>query len=190
MPRPRLYRRVWFQPNITYFKPAGIGMFELEESILAVDEFEAVRLKDFLGLEQEKAAKKMNISQPTFHRLLLTARKKIADAIVNGKAIKIEGGNFKMAQPGMGRGMGLGQGMGMGRGMGQGSGMGMGQGMGQGAGMGTGQSRGRGRMGGFAAGPQGICKCPNCGYEEEKQRGVPCVRKKCPKCNSLMTRGD
>ncbi len=96
MSRPRICRRVWFEPDVTYFKPAGIRMAELEESILTVDEFEAVRLKDLLGLEQETAAKKMGISQPTFHRLVLCARKKIADAIVNGKAIKIEGGNFKM----------------------------------------------------------------------------------------------
>jgi predicted DNA-binding protein (UPF0251 family) len=96
MPRPRLCRRVGFQPNVTYFKPAGIRMVELEESILTIDEFEAVRLKDLLGLEQEIAAKKMNISQPTFHRMVLSARKKIADAIVNGKAIKIKGGIYKM----------------------------------------------------------------------------------------------
>ena len=106
MPRPRLCRRVGFQPNVTYFKPVGIRMIELEESILAVDEFEAVRLKDLLGLEQEEAAKKMNISQPTFHRLVLSARKKIADAIVNGKAIKIEGGNYKMPVARMGGGFG------------------------------------------------------------------------------------
>jgi predicted DNA-binding protein (UPF0251 family) len=109
MPRPRLCRRVWLQPNVTYFKPAGVRMIDLEESILAVDEFEAVRLKDLLGLEQEEAAKKMNISQPTFHRLVLSARKKIADAIVNGKAIKIEGGNFKIVKlPKIGRGRGFG----------------------------------------------------------------------------------
>ncbi len=106
MPRPRLCRRVGFQPNVTYFKPVGIRMIELEESILAVDEFEAVRLKDLLGLEQEEAAKKMNISQPTFHRLVLSARKKIADALVNGKAIKVEGGNYKMPVARMGRGFG------------------------------------------------------------------------------------
>ena len=95
MPRPRLCRRVSFQPNITYFKPAGVRMVELEESILTVDEVEAVRLKDLEGLDQEEAAKRMNISQPTFHRLVLVARKKIADAIINGKAIRVEGGNFK-----------------------------------------------------------------------------------------------
>ena len=61
-----------------------------------MEEFEAVRLKDLEGFDQEKAAKIMGISQPTFHRLIITARKKLADAIVNGKAIKIEGGNFKL----------------------------------------------------------------------------------------------
>ena len=55
-----------------------------------------MRLKDLESLEQEECAQKMKISQPTFHRLILSARKKIADAIINGKAIKIEGGNFKV----------------------------------------------------------------------------------------------
>jgi len=95
MVRPRLCRRVGFDPNVTYFKPRGIPLRELEEVILPVDEYEAVRLKDLEGLEQEECAKKMNISQPTFHRLVISARKKIADAIINGKAIKIEGGNHK-----------------------------------------------------------------------------------------------
>jgi predicted DNA-binding protein (UPF0251 family) len=71
-------------------------MVDLEETILAVDEFEAIRLKDLEGLEQEECASRMNISQPTFHRLVLSARKKIAEAIVNGKAIRIEGGNFEV----------------------------------------------------------------------------------------------
>ena len=96
MVRPNRCRRVNLEPNITYFKPRGIPLVELAEVILHVDEFEAVRLKDFERLEQEECAKKMNISQPTFHRLVFSARKKIADAIVNGKAIKIEGGNYKI----------------------------------------------------------------------------------------------
>lgn len=95
MVRPRLCRRVGFNPNITYFKPQGIPLRELEEIILAIEEYEAIRLKDLEGFDQEKCAKQMNISQPTFHRLILSARKKVSDAIVNGKAIKIEGGNFK-----------------------------------------------------------------------------------------------
>ncbi len=95
MVRPRRLRRVSFEPDVTFFKPVGIRMKELDEVVVSVDEFEAVRLKDLESLEQGDAAKKMNISQPTFHRLLLSARKKIAEAIVKGKAIKIEGGNFK-----------------------------------------------------------------------------------------------
>ncbi|MFH1682425.1 MAG: DUF134 domain-containing protein [Candidatus Woesearchaeota archaeon] len=98
MPRPRRYRRVGCQPGVTYFKPAGIPKSELGEVILAVDEFEALRLKDLLEIEQTEAAKKMNISQPTFHRLLLSARKKVADSIVNGKALKIEGGSFEFTK--------------------------------------------------------------------------------------------
>ena len=95
MARPRLCRRIRFSPDVTYFKPAGIRMIELEESIVTFDEFEAVRLKDLEELEETEAAKKMNLSQPTFNRLVRQARKKIADAIVHGKAIRIEGGNFK-----------------------------------------------------------------------------------------------
>lgn len=90
MPRPRLCRRIRFRPNVTFFKPAGIRMAGLEETVLAPDEFEAVRLKDLEGLEQEEAARKMNISQPTFHRIVTSGRKKIAEAIVKGKAIRIE----------------------------------------------------------------------------------------------------
>ncbi len=96
MPRPRLCRRVGMQPNVTYFKPAGIRMADLDEVSVLVDEFEAVRLKDLLELEQEECASNMGISQPTFYRLVSSARKKIAEAIVEGKAIRIEGGNFRI----------------------------------------------------------------------------------------------
>lgn len=95
MPRPRRCRMVGLRPKITHFKPAGARMTEIDDSTLTVDEFEALRLKDLESLDQKEAAKKMNISQPTFHRLILSARKKVTDAIVNGKAIKIEGGNFR-----------------------------------------------------------------------------------------------
>ena len=97
MVRPRRFRRVHLEPDVTFFKPAGIEMIDLEEVVVSVEEFEAVRLKDFEGLDQGDCAKKMNISQPTFHRLILSARKKIAEAIVKGKAIKIEGGHFKVS---------------------------------------------------------------------------------------------
>lgn len=97
MPRPRVCRRVGLKPECTYFKPAGSRLMDLEEVFLTVDEFEALRLKDLLGFEQEECARKMGISQPTFHRLVSCARKKVAEAIVKGRAIKIQGGTFKMS---------------------------------------------------------------------------------------------
>lgn len=90
MPRPRLRRRIRSQPDVTYFKPAGIPKRELEEVKLTAEEYEALRLKDLLGLGQEECAQSMETSQPTFHRLILEARKKVAEAIVKGKSIKIE----------------------------------------------------------------------------------------------------
>ncbi len=97
MSRPQKCRRVAFLPNVTYFKPAGIPLRALEEVRLSVEEAEAIRLKDLEGLEQEQGAEKMNISRPTFQRVLASAREKIADALLNGKAIRIEGGNFEMS---------------------------------------------------------------------------------------------
>ncbi|MCK4336270.1 MAG: DUF134 domain-containing protein [Candidatus Aenigmarchaeota archaeon] len=110
MPRPRIPRRVWFRPDVTYYKPAGAPMAGLQEVILTMDEFEAIRLKDYEDVSQTEAAKKMGISQPTFQRIYESARKKLADAIVNGKAIRIEGGQYRM----MGRGRGFGGGRGRG----------------------------------------------------------------------------
>jgi len=98
MPRPRCRRSIEFLPQVTFFKPAGVRMTELEEVILQHDELEAVRLKDLLGQPQEEAAKNMNVSQPTFHRLLLSAHEKIAHAIINGKALRIEGGNVAIKE--------------------------------------------------------------------------------------------
>ena len=98
MPRPRNCRRVKSEPKTIYFKPRGVPLKELEESTISVSEFEAIRLKDYEGIEQGIAASQMNISQPTFHRLIISARKKIADAIINGKAIKIEGGNYQLIE--------------------------------------------------------------------------------------------
>ena len=91
------WRRVAFMPEITYFKPAGVPSRILEKVRLPVEEAEAIRLKDLEGLDQEECARRMNISRPTFHRVLGAARSKVADALLNGKAIQIEGGNFEMA---------------------------------------------------------------------------------------------
>ena len=90
MPRPCIRRRVRGRPNSSYFKPAGIRMIELKESVLTMPEFEAIRLVDLNEVSQEQAGKQMQISQPTLSRILKSGRKKIADAIINGKAIKIE----------------------------------------------------------------------------------------------------
>jgi predicted DNA-binding protein (UPF0251 family) len=97
MPRPQKIRRVGFMPDATHFKPAGIRLRLMKEVCLSIEEAEAVRLKDLECLEQEEAAKKMNISRPTFQRILISARHKVADALLNGKAIRINGGNFEMA---------------------------------------------------------------------------------------------
>lgn len=89
MVRPRKPRRVMFDPNVTYFKPRAVPLSILEEVDLGVDELEAIRLCDLKGLNQIKAAKRMRISQSTLGRTLSSARKKIAEALTEGKAIKI-----------------------------------------------------------------------------------------------------
>jgi|WetSurMetagenome_2_1015567.scaffolds.fasta_scaffold352605_2 uncharacterized protein len=96
MTRPKCPRLIQGFPNTTYFKPRAIPLSELEEVALTFDEFEAIRLADLEGLYQEMAASKMKISRPTFGRIIESAHKKVADALINGKAIKIEGGVFKM----------------------------------------------------------------------------------------------
>jgi predicted DNA-binding protein (UPF0251 family) len=95
--RPVKWRRVASLPQVFHFKPAAVPLHMLEEVCLSVEEIEALRLKDLEGLEQEACAKQMNVSRQTFQRVLGSARQKIADALVNGKAIKVEGGNFEMA---------------------------------------------------------------------------------------------
>jgi len=160
MPRPRLFRNIRFEPSVNYFKPAGVPLASLEETVLTLEEFEAIRLKDFEGLEQGEASKKMNISQPTFSRLLESGRKKLASAIVKGQSIKIQGGSYKMVT----------RGRGLGRGFGRGGGQGL--------------RRGRA----FGPGPGGTCVCQKCGYEMPKRTGMPCLNQKCPKCGNLMIR--
>ena len=86
MPRPRLRRNVAGKPLSDYFKPAGVPLRDLEESILELGEFEAIRLIDVQGLSQQEAGEKMHISQSTLSRTLDSARKKLADAVVNDDA--------------------------------------------------------------------------------------------------------
>lgn len=89
MPRPCKKRKIRGKPNSNYFKPAGIRISELEEITLTLEEFEAIRLIDLKETPQGEAAKMMEISQPTLSRILKSARNKISDSIINGKAIRI-----------------------------------------------------------------------------------------------------
>ncbi len=98
MARPEKLRRVAHLPNVGFFKPAGIPAGVLQGVRLSLEELESIRLKDLEGLEQEECAQQMRISRPTFHRILESARKKLADALINGKSIQIEGGNFELPQ--------------------------------------------------------------------------------------------
>ena len=89
MVRPIKPRLVRFDPKVIYFKPRAMPLSMLEEIELGVDELEAIRLCDYKKLEQIKAAKRMKISQSTLQRILTSAREKVADALIKGKAIKI-----------------------------------------------------------------------------------------------------
>jgi len=103
----RRVRCVGFQPNVLYFEPRamagagarGMGFYNPKtEKILKVEELESIRLKDYLRLDQAESAKLMDISQPTFHRIITEAHRKIAEAFVEGKAIRIEGGSYVLAE--------------------------------------------------------------------------------------------
>lgn len=89
MPRPRLYRRIRFRPNVTYFKPQGVPMRYLDVVELTTEEVEALRLKNGKDLDQIECAKLMKTSQSTFQRILSSACKKVTRALIEGKAIKI-----------------------------------------------------------------------------------------------------
>ncbi len=89
MPRPRLQRKVRFDPRTTYFKPRGVPLRDLQVVELTLEEMEAYRLRHINGLSQQDAADKMHTSQSTYQRILYSAYEKVADALVNGKAIKI-----------------------------------------------------------------------------------------------------
>ena len=90
MSRPKKCRCINCTPNTSYFKPKGIPIFKLEEVSLSLDELEAIRLADYEGLYHEEAAEKMTVSRATFGRILNEARHKVAEAIVDGKALRIE----------------------------------------------------------------------------------------------------
>ena len=96
MPRPGKFRRICQKPMANYYKPRGIPLSALEHVNLTFDELEAIRLADLEGLYQEVAAQQMNVSRQTFGRIIESAHKKIAEALVNGKALSIDGGKIEI----------------------------------------------------------------------------------------------
>ncbi len=96
MGRPKKCRWVETEPDITFFKPRGIPLRSLEQIVITVDELEAMRLADYLEMTQEEVAQKMQVSRPTVTRMLARAHRAVAEALVAGKAICIEGGDYRL----------------------------------------------------------------------------------------------
>ena len=94
MSRPKNNRIVYEPPSYTEFKPAGVSIKSLEEIQLSLDEFEAIRLADLLGMSHEEAANEMGVSRSTFSRLIVKSRKKIASFFFQGKLLVVTGGNI------------------------------------------------------------------------------------------------
>lgn len=195
MARPRRYRRILEEPQIRCFKPEKENIDSLNPIKINIDEFEALRLRDYHDIQQKRAAEIMGISQPTFHRVLTSARKKISKALIDGNAIIIVGEDYITNKiryvcktcgfewlspekeydkcPDC-------------------------------------QSQEitielenedvleklsllqRKSYGGpgLRAGPPRVCKCPECGYESPKTRAVPCRNTKCPKCETPLCGAD
>jgi predicted DNA-binding protein (UPF0251 family) len=193
MARPRIFRKISGKPEIRCFKPEKENLDSLEPIEITIDEFEAIRLRDYHNVQQKKSAEIMGISQPTFHRTLTSARKKISKALIEGNMIIIVGGEhitdkkkykcnicgFEWSSP---------------------------------------kkeydkcpdcssenieivlenedfskdddeellQRRPFGGQG-MGIGPPKVCKCPNCGYESPKTRAVPCKNTICPECETPL----
>jgi predicted DNA-binding protein (UPF0251 family) len=98
MPRPVKCRRVEFVPDARFFKPAGIPVRDLEEVDLSLDELESIRLADLEGLYQEDAAGRMSVSRQTFANILASARAKVAECLILGKALRIHGGKIEAGE--------------------------------------------------------------------------------------------
>jgi predicted DNA-binding protein (UPF0251 family) len=96
MPRPSCCRKIGFLPAACRFVPDGVSRYDLEEITLSMDEFEALRLADLEGLYQDAAAQRMGVSRQTFGRIIESARRKVAEALAQAKALKIEGGAFAL----------------------------------------------------------------------------------------------
>ncbi len=96
MPRPCCRRMIGRMPGCRLFKPAGESVSKLDEVVLSLDELEALRLADHEGLYHESAAARMNVSRQTFGRIIESARRKVASALIEARALRIEGGTVEM----------------------------------------------------------------------------------------------
>lgn len=169
MPRPYCRRRIGWLPGKWRFFPEGASPLASDSIILTLDEIEALRLADLLGLYQEEAAQHMGISRATFGRILESGRKKVAEALVSGKSLRIEEGPVEYAPaPGFGhcRRKGL-------------------------MTFSGGRLMSRERHGyrrRLGLGPEGFCVCPKCGFRKAHQAGIPCIQEKCPHCGSSLVR--
>jgi predicted DNA-binding protein (UPF0251 family) len=193
MARPRKFRRISEKSKIQCFKPENEDLDSIPYIEITIDEFEAIRLRDYHDIQQKKSAEIMDISQPTFHRTLTSARKKIAKALIEGNTIIIVGGDqitgkkiykcnicsFEWSSPKKDYDKCLEC---------QSEDIKV-----------TFEEEGvlmetepslleRRSFGGpgMGVGPPRICKCPNCGYESPKTRAVPCKNTKCPKCETPL----
>jgi predicted DNA-binding protein (UPF0251 family) len=110
--RHKIKRLIQYNPEVTYFKPAGIPLKFLQEENLTLDEVEAVRLHDLEGLDQEESSQKMKVSRVTFLRIIHSAHSKIAKALIYGKALSLKGGDYTMPIFNSGRQFGRGFGRG------------------------------------------------------------------------------
>lgn len=198
MPRPFCRRRIGWVPRMKCFYPEAqkTGSSPPEKIILTLDELEAIRLADFMGFYQEEAAKQMGISRPTFGRIIDSARKKVAEFLIEGRMLCVEGGPVEMAawpappeaafsqgQPGppfpffgprCWRGGQIMSHKHHGHKLAAGPPADIHHG-------------GRGRRA-LGLGPEGFCLCPKCGFRKPHQPGVPCIEEHCPNCGSALIR--
>lgn len=96
MPRPRKWRKVCCLPDVNRFGPLGSSVEKEHFVIMSVDEYETIRLIDLEGLTQEECSIQMNVARTTVQGIYQEARKKIAESLVNGKILRIEGGDYKL----------------------------------------------------------------------------------------------
>lgn len=193
MVRPRIFRRISEEPQIRCFKPERDDLDSLKPIEITIDEFEAIRLRDYHDIQQKKSAEIMEISQSTFHRILTSARKKISKALIEGNTIIIVGGDyitdkkryicnicgFEWSSPKKeydkcpdckSEEITINT---------------KNREPSESTEPSLLQRRSFGGPG-MGAGPPRVCKCPNCGYESPKTQAVPCKNTICPKCETPL----